>query len=110
MLKSISLQMKMLLGSCGPLILVVLLGIFIYSSIQSLLKNNKMVDHTHNVIEVAMEIEASAVDMETGMRGYLLAGKEDFLNPYIEGGKKLNTLIEKQLQTVNDNPSQVTLL
>lgn len=110
MFKNMGLKAKMLAGSCGPLILVVFLGIFIYSSIQSLLDSNKWVGHTHEVIQVAMKIEASAVDMETGMRGYLLAGLEDFLNPYIDGKKRFYSLIEKQQQTVNDNPAQVQLL
>ncbi len=110
MFKNIGLKTKMLLGNCGPLVLVVLLGVFIFSSIQSLLENNKAVDHTHEVIEHAMEIEAAAVDMETGMRGYLLAGKEGFLDPYTSGAKRFYSLIEKQQQTVSDNPSQVQLL
>ena len=110
MFKNIGLKTKMLAGSSAPLILVVFLGVFIYASIQSLLANNKMVDHTHEVIQTAMDIEAHAVDMETGMRGYLLAGKEGFLAPYIDGGKKFEELIAEQQKTVNDNPAQVQLL
>jgi len=45
------------------------------------------VDHTHIVIAEANSILASAVDMETGMRGYLLAGKNEFLAPYNLGKK-----------------------
>ncbi len=110
MFKNMGLKAKMLTGSCAPLILVVFLGVFIYMSIQSLLLNNKLVDHTHEVIQTAMDIEAHAVDMETGMRGYLLAGKEGFLGPYIEGGKKFEELISEQQKTVSDNPAQVQLL
>ncbi len=110
MFKNMGLKVKMLSGSCGPLVLIVLLGIFIYGSIQSLVTNNKLVNHTHEVIQTAMNIEASAVDMETGMRGYLLAGKKDFLNPYINGGKRFETLIAEQQQTVSDNPTQVQRL
>ncbi len=110
MFKRMGLRSKMLVGSCTPLILVVFLGAFIYISIQSLLENNKAVDHTHEVIQTAMDIEASAVDMETGMRGYLLAGQEVFLAPYIDGGKRFNTLLAEQKKTVSDNPAQVQLL
>ena len=35
-----------------------------------------------------MSIEAAAVDMETGMRGYLLAGQEGFLDPYTDGRRR----------------------
>ncbi|MDB4444537.1 methyl-accepting chemotaxis protein [bacterium] len=69
-----------------------------------------MVDHTHTVIQEAMKIEAAAVDMETGMRGYLLAGKEGFLDPYKGGQKKFSELMAALKTTVNDNPAQVKLL
>ena len=39
------------------------------------------VDHTHEVLASAARVVAFAVDMETGMRGFLLAGQEGFLDP-----------------------------
>lgn len=66
--------------------------------------------HTQTVIKEAMKIEASAVDMETGMRGYLLAGKDSFLDPYQNGGKAFNERIASLKETVSDNPAQVSLL
>ena len=42
------------------------------------------VTHSYKVIETASAILGAAVDMETGMRGYLLAGEEQFLAPYSE--------------------------
>ncbi len=47
------------------------------SSIATISQTTGWVDHTHEVIADAEELLASAVDMETGMRGYLLAGKFD---------------------------------
>ena len=40
------------------------------------------VDHTRAVLSKAAGIVASAVDMETGMRGFLLAKEDAFLEPY----------------------------
>jgi methyl-accepting chemotaxis protein len=80
------------------------------ADIPSLIEDAKWVDHTHMVIEEAMKIEAAAVDMETGMRGYLLAGKEEFLAPYSAGAKLFSQRVEKLKEMVSDNPSQVTLL
>ena len=48
--------------------------------------------------------------METGMRGFLLAGKEEFLDPYKGGDKHFPDELNKLKQTVNDNPAQVQLL
>ena len=70
----------------------------------------KWVAHTHHVIAQAWEIEAAAVDMETGMRGYLLAGKDEFLDPYRDGQEHFSKVITKLSDTVSDNASQVQLL
>ena len=82
----------------------------VYSSINSLLDTFERVEHTHNVLAKASDIEAAAVDMETGMRGFLLAGQEEFLAPYNAGNISFHQLIKELSATVNDNPSQVQLL
>jgi len=108
--KNLGLKAKIILGSSTTLALLLALGIVAYTVIGSLLKSSNMVDHTHVVIEKAMEIEASAVDMETGMRGFLLAGKEGFLDPYNNGKKNFTNRINSLIKTVSDNPAQVQRL
>ena len=73
-------------------------------------KDEKLVSHTHNVIAQANDILSAAVDMETGMRGYLLSGKDGFLDPYRGGKKKFEALVADLSKTVSDNPAQVKLL
>jgi methyl-accepting chemotaxis protein len=99
-----------MLGSCITLVLLTVLGIVCYTSIQTLENANHWVDHTHNVVKEAMKIEAAAVDMETGMRGFLLSGRNGFLDPYKGGKERFYKLISGLKQTVNDNPAQVELL
>ncbi|SQD78227.1 CHASE3 domain-containing protein [Moritella yayanosii] len=79
-------------------------------SVKSLVSNFGWVNHTHKVLAKASSIEAAAVDMETGMRGYLLAGKADFLAPYKNGEQTFNTLTSNLSETVSDNPAQVALI
>lgn len=79
-------------------------------SVKSLVSNFSSVNHTHEVLKEASNIEAAAVDMETGMRGYLLAGKSEFLTPYKDGEAKFNALTRSLSDTVADNPAQVALL
>lgn len=50
------------------------------------------------------------VDMETGLRGYMLAGNEAFLEPYIAGQQTFKQAMSKGLNHVSDNPAQVQLL
>ena len=110
MFKNISIKAKVLLGSIIPLTLFIFLGAVCIYSLSVLKTTNHWVDHTHNVIQNAMSITAAAVDMETGMRGYLLAGKKEFLAPYTQGNKQFKILTDKLKITVNDNPSQIQLL
>lgn len=72
------------------------LGYVCWSSIGSLLQSSNWVDHTHVVIQETQKIKGAAVDMETGMRGYLLAGKDEFLEPYTNGKSRLSKLISAQ--------------
>ena len=101
---------KLIVGTSIPLALTVALAGVCLISVNSLIESNGWVDHTHNVISEAKSIESSAVDMETGMRGYLLAGKEEFLEPYKQGRKSFYEKVAELKKTVSDNPPQVALL
>lgn len=80
------------------------------SSSSSSIEVQNWIEHTYKVIGVAHSIIASAVDMETGMRGFLLAGKDTFLEPFNAGKEQFYTTIKILTKLVSDNPSQVTLL
>jgi len=110
MFENLKFRTKLFSGNGLILCLMIVVSIVVYTSVNSLLKTFKWVNHTHAVLEVASEIEASAVDMETGMRGYLLAGKEEFLDPYNQGWNKFDKLVTQLSKTVDDNPAQVKLL
>jgi len=110
MFKNMGLKFKIIFGSCVTLILMVILGMVSINATRSLTTSNEKVDHTHVVIATANQIVASGVDMETGMRGYLLAGKEEFLGPYNSGRETFYKLVASLSKTVDDNPAQVQLL
>jgi len=101
---------KVLIGACSPLVLLVILGSVSLWNISSIVQTNGWVDHTRVVLGDAESIVTSAVNMETGMRGYLLAGEEDFLAPYKAGEKETYQLIERLRETVSGNPAQVARL
>ena len=101
---------KVLIGVLSPMVLLLLLGGITIFNLGSITDTNERVNHTQNVLAFAAGIVGSAVDMETGMRGYLLAGKEDFLNPYKGGEKQTYSSIKSLQETVSDNPKQVERL
>jgi methyl-accepting chemotaxis protein len=101
---------KILIGICSPMVLLLILGGISVYNINTIVDTNERVSHTHEVLGSAADIVGSAVDMETGMRGYLLAGKEVFLAPYKGGEKATYERIKALQEVVNDNPKQVERL
>jgi len=109
-LKRIGLKAKMMIGSCAPLILVVILGLSCMWSIRLLLETSANVDYSHRVMGSAQEIEKLIGDLEIGERGFLIAGKDKFLTPYIKGKKELSSQIKKTKKMVESDSSQVERL
>jgi len=88
---------------------VVSAGVFI-ALIVYLLSVIEWVEHTDRVIANGNEISKLAVDMESGMRGFVLTGDEPFLAPYEIAKAKVVPEIRKLTELVSDNPSQVDRL
>ena len=109
-LKKIGLKTKMMIGSIAPLILVIALGIACMWSIRLLLVTSSNVDYSHRVMGSAQEIEKLIGDLEIGERGFLIAGKDEFLTPYIKGKKELSSQIEHTKKMVQSDASQVERL
>ncbi|MCB5190798.1 response regulator [Methylobacillus arboreus] len=78
--------------------------------ILNLLSTLSLVEHTERVIGKAQEISKLAVDLESGMRGYLISNDESFLAPYQLGKPRLQAEISSLIVLVNDNPTQVERL
>jgi len=67
-------------------------------------------EHHAHVIANAKHLAKLVVDMETGQRGFIITGKEEFLEPYRSGGKEFDVLLEKEKKLVSDSPRHVAAL
>jgi len=110
MLSRIGLRTKMLVGSCAPLLLVVVLGAMCMINIKALLETSAWVDFSHRIMGSAKDIEKIISDLEIGERGFLIAGKEEFLQPYLDGNKNLKDKINNSRKLVSDEKKQVDRL
>ncbi|MFQ6575927.1 response regulator [Pseudomonas sp. UM16] len=78
--------------------------------INYLLSAIQWVEHSDRVINNANEAVKLSIDLETGMRGFLITGDERFLEPYeVAKPQVLSGLMGLQ-QLVQDNPQQVDRL
>ncbi|MBF0529606.1 MAG: methyl-accepting chemotaxis protein [Deltaproteobacteria bacterium] len=78
--------------------------------IRSIYDSSWWVEQTYQVIAQAENIKSQALDMETSQRGYLLAGKEEYLSPYLEAEKNIHHSIASLKNAVADNPKFVEKL
>jgi len=103
----LSFRTQVLSGFITSIILVLVVGVLSYRSINTFRQDTDYVDHTQQVIKTSGNLLQSMIDAETGMRGYVATEKPAFLDPYNAAipniGKDINTL--KQL--ISDNPIEV---
>lgn len=93
-----------------PLGVGVLSAVFFVSLITYLLSVIQWVEHTDRVINNANEAVKLTVDLETGMRGYLLSGDEHFLDPYEVAKPRIDVALNTLLELTADNPVQTDRL
>lgn len=89
------------------LALMAVVSIVVFSSVSSLVESSKWVNHTYEVIHNAELVGSSMVDMETGQRGFMITGKDEYLEPFNNGLKSFDELIARGQRLTSDNPTQV---
>ena len=90
------------------LIIMVAISLTVFLSVKSLSESSKWVNHTYDVILTARSVGSAMVDMETGQRGFIISGDEQYLAPYISGQEVFQELISQGKTLTSDNPVQVT--
>ena len=106
-LSVLRLRSKLIGGYVVVLSLMATIAIVIFSSINALVESSKWVNHTHEVIRTAQSVGAAMIDMETGQRGFIVTGDDEYLEPYIKGQQIFNEFINKGRTLTSDNPPQV---
>ncbi|WP_370977954.1 CHASE3 domain-containing protein [Agaribacterium sp. ZY112] len=107
-----SIRFKILTGFMFPLILIGAFSVFIHHTVKSSIETANWVSYSQEVITRAHKLEKYIVAMETGERGFLITGKEHFLEPFIASRQKwaleieaLKSLVAKrseQLARINE--------
>ncbi|HEY3699146.1 MAG TPA: response regulator [Spongiibacteraceae bacterium] len=85
-----------------PLGLGLLTILFFTAIVLYLLAVNRWIEKTDTVIRSSNELLKLIVDQETGLRGFLITHKNEYLEPYFRGGEMTPAMIEK-LRAMVDN-------
>ncbi|WP_218575131.1 CHASE3 domain-containing protein [Limnoglobus roseus] len=81
-----------------------------YWNVRTLADGNRWVVHTHEVISRLQDVLSLLKDAETGQRGYLLTGRDEYLEPYRAAVEKVPGRVEQLQVLTADNPDQQTRL
>ena len=85
---------------------LVVIAVVSYRNAYLLIENDAWVAHSHQVRIDLADLVSQLKDAETGQRGYLLTGDENYLEPYKSGVAAVHaTLVDLRKLTL-DNPDQ----
>ena len=97
---------KIAAGFALSFVLMAMIGVMAYRSINTLANTSQVVAHTHLVLDSLADVLNVLQDAEIGGRGYIISGDESFLQPYQNAETKIVTAVNKLRALISDNAAQ----
>ncbi|HZU30116.1 MAG TPA: ATP-binding protein [Candidatus Angelobacter sp.] len=91
---------------CTAFFLVIANAIFAFRSIQTISTNQGWVTHTNEVINEIEELKLSAAEVQRGLWGFIITGRNDLLDYSSSNDDRLHAQIARIQGLTTDNPSQ----
>ncbi len=73
---------------------------------EDVIENTVWVSRSQIVVRNSASLQRNIIDMETGLRGFLLNGNETFLQPYVQAKEQLPALLKETRSFVSASPEQ----
>jgi CheY-like chemotaxis protein/signal transduction histidine kinase/CHASE3 domain sensor protein len=102
----ISLDKKILGGFLFCCSILLIVAIISFRNGEQLVVTNQWVSHTHEVLYELEQIMLGSTEAETGARGFVITGQEDYLTPFTDSRLQLPVHIAQAIQLTQDNPLQ----
>src|SRR5690606_19522744 len=87
-------------------LILLLVSLFGYQTTEHLIENDRLVTRSSSVREGIARMLSTLVDAETGQRGFLITGKDEFLEPYQRALGDIDQNFKELLELTEDNPVQ----
>jgi signal transduction histidine kinase/CHASE3 domain sensor protein/ActR/RegA family two-component response regulator len=100
------LDKKIPLAFLFAIVLLIVLAVFAYRSVRTLDTAISLEIHTQEVLQNLDRVLINTLNAETGARGYILTGKESFLEPYNSAERENKENIARLRHLVSDDPVQ----
>jgi Methyl-accepting chemotaxis protein len=97
---------KIAAGFALALVILIAIGTVCYQSTGRLMETAARVTQTNNVLKALVAVTHDLVDAETGQRGYIITGEDDYLEPYNLGVSSSENNLRQLRALLADNPVQ----
>lgn len=105
----LSLEGKIALGFATAMLVVLTTGLAAWWNARRMNESYRWVDHTHEVRFAVESITVDLLNMQTAARGYVITGREKFLDPYNEAWREMPNSLDRLEKLMSDNPPQRAL-
>jgi diguanylate cyclase (GGDEF)-like protein/PAS domain S-box-containing protein len=105
-----TVEKKIATGFAVLLSLLIVVGAISYLNTRKLIRDSKLVAHSHEVLDELDGTLSALTDAETGQRGYIITGDEEYLRPYTAALPTINRRIERLRQLTVSNHDGPLLL
>ncbi|MBX8499183.1 methyl-accepting chemotaxis protein [Pseudomonas lijiangensis] len=106
MLKKLSISQKLYLSFATVSIIIAILVAGAYRGFEQVQDATNSNIHTYQVLSEAQLALEQLVNIETGMRGFVISSKDSFLAPLMEGEKSFSEELQSLRKLTADNPDQ----
>ena len=108
-MRVLSLERKILLAFVAGGLLLLGAGWFVVSNGRAYLAAEEQADHLRDAERALLAVELSLHGAESGQRGYLLTGREDYLGPYERALDDIGRQMEEARTLLAEKPEALAL-
>src|ERR1700760_4746792 len=103
---AMTFKAKIVLGFGAALLTLAGIAVLSFHSFLHDEEDRRWVAHTHQVLEKLDNVLTDLVDAETGVRGFIITGDEEYLAPYHEGVSRVEQDVRDVRSLTADNAAQ----
>ncbi|EPF6317799.1 methyl-accepting chemotaxis protein [Enterobacter cloacae] len=106
MFKNLNISTRLTMAFGVIVVLMTVVCGLLYMSFDRVTAVSKLNVHSYKVVDNLRTVTENLINMETGIRGFALTGKQDILQPFSEGDEAFRHGVSELLTLTSDNQSQ----
>jgi len=106
MFANLNISQKLYAGFGVVLLIILVLVLSTWRGFDQVESSVRLNIHTYEVVNESSELLGSLLNIETGARGFVITGRDQFLGPFEAGEREFQSKLAQLRQLTRDNPVQ----